>query len=184
MDHFGLIRLLEGCEVDEPRALVTCTRVWEEDLSDSRCFGCYPYDFVSCTVGSVSAYDVAGEKSVRGADQRRVTEAEVQVMYAAEFVDEGMSFRFAEVPHDRFLTSNSHPHKVASSEEQSQIVAVTGDDEVDSGLTTEEVDGDFEGLVIVYEMKRTGVREKLRDLQDACRAENIDVPTTIVEFID
>lgn len=70
-----LFRLFEVCKVDVPRALVAFARAREVDWCDSRCVEWFPYDFASCKVGAVSAYDVPGGKLVR--DQRRVTEPEI-----------------------------------------------------------------------------------------------------------
>lgn len=43
---------------------------------------------------------------------------------------------------------------------------------------------DFEGLVTVEEVERTGVRGKLRVVQHACRAEVCKVPSSVIEVLE
>lgn len=104
--------------------------------------------------------------------------------YVADFLDDGMSLQFAEVAHECYLTSCTDLHEVPCLKKERHIVAERRDDEVGPGLKTEEGDWDFDSLVTIDEMERTGVREKLCDVQDACRAENMSVPTTVVKVTD
>lgn len=63
-------------------------------------------------------------------------------------------------------------------------MAKSEDDEVDTGLKTEDVDWDFDGLVTVNKMERTSVRGKLCDVQGPGRGDNINAPTTVVGVVD
>lgn len=64
--------------------------------------------------------------------------------------------------------------------EQRRLVGDENDDEGMPDVASDEGESDFKGILTAEEQKLSGVLRKLREMQDACCAEQTEVPASVV----
>lgn len=127
-----------------------------------------------------------GLRSNWGLDEDRwvVTEVEAFPVSADNYRVEGPSLRFAEVAYERYLMPSTDLHGITSLAAHCRIVCADGYEGPGLETAGEEDERNFEGLVIVKELKRTGVRGRLREVEYACRAKGQMASSSMVGVIE
>lgn len=113
-----------------------------------------------------------------------VAVAEVFSVYVDEYRNEGTSPRLAEVAYKRDLTSGTDLHGIPNLAAQHRVICDDRCGELGPEIPEDENGSEFEGLVTMEELERTGVRGKLGTVQNACRAKRWKAQSSVIEVIE
>lgn len=80
-DGVGILHVLDGCEVDVPKALIDCACARKINWRYPRHIGWFPYYFEDGKIRVIPSYEVPRGIRGRKSERRCVTEAEVSAMY-------------------------------------------------------------------------------------------------------
>lgn len=132
--------------------------------------------------GGPALWDLGG-KHKHSRDWRSLLEAEAQTSCIANFEQDSMSLRFAEMACDCYLPSGTDLHASPGLSEHCHLVANKWYHEELSIVRMEERNRDFESFLVAEELKRTVVKTKLRLAHDAWSTGQVAVSAILIDVI-
>lgn len=119
---------------------------------------------------------------LRNGERQVVAEGEMFPAYVDEYRDERMSLRFAELKNVRYLSSGTDVHGIPYLATQRHILSDDGCEDLWPEIPRDDEDWNFKGLVIVKELRVSGVREKFCEVQNPSETKKWKVSSSVIEI--
>lgn len=184
----GLLRIIDGCDVDPVCTIMGFPRSGEVDWAAFNAVGWFLYDFDDSVIINVPGWTSAGQKRGReGELLPEVCNPKVTPKYVVEFQEAGMNRDYARAVWDWFKVTGVDLFVISLLDGQTAFLRERQVEPAEAEVEVVEDpddDWDFERMVSVGEVAANGPRDKRREIHYICAEVGDAPPRTVVEAVD